>query len=53
MLTVAECNLSVLRVCSQRIWLRFDSCTTLVDIVSPSKKVIVKGGLDVKVFMGS
>ena len=38
-----ECNLRVLRVCWLRIWLRFNSCTTLVDIESSSKKMIVKG----------
>ena len=43
MLNVAECNFHVLRVCGLRIWLRFDSCTTLVDIESSSKKLIVKG----------
>ena len=41
-LNVAECNLSVLRVCWLRIWLRLDF-TTLVDIESSSKKMIVRG----------
>ena len=44
MLNVAECNLLVLRVCRLRMWLRFGSCTTLVDIESSSKKMIVKVG---------
>ena len=43
MLNVAECNLSVLRLYWLRIWLRFDYCTTLVDIESSSKKMIIKG----------